>query len=96
MRLLWLIPVLPFLGAFLNGVVLRNRLGKKGVWIVACGSILATLMVSIYAIMGYVSSELFANEEAFEQTCGEAMAYYGYPIPWAAGVESFNEAASEL
>ena len=28
MRLLWLIPVLPFLGALLNGVVLRDRLGK--------------------------------------------------------------------
>jgi len=71
MRLLWLIPVLPFLGAFLNGVVLRNRVSKKGAWMVACGSILATLMVSIYAIVGYISSELYANHEAFEQTVYE-------------------------
>ena len=67
MRWLWLIPVLPFLGAFLNGVVLRHRLGKKGVWIVACGSVLASLLVAVLAISGYLGSELYANGEPFEQ-----------------------------
>ena len=28
-ELVWLIPMLPFLGAVLNGVVLRNRLAKN-------------------------------------------------------------------
>jgi NADH-quinone oxidoreductase subunit L len=67
MRLLWLIPLLPFLGAFLNGVVLRHRLGKQGVWIVACGSVLASLLVAVLAISGYLGSELYANGEPFEQ-----------------------------
>jgi NADH-quinone oxidoreductase subunit L len=71
MRLLWLIPVLPFLGAFLNGVVLRNRLGKKGVWIVACGSVLAALVVSVLAISGYLASTAYAAGAPFEQTVYE-------------------------
>ncbi len=54
MRLLWLIPLLPFVGAFLNGVVLRHRLSKKGVSILACGSVLASLLVAVLAISGYL------------------------------------------
>lgn len=71
MRFLWLIPLLPFLGAFLNGVVLRNRISKKGVWIVACGSTLASLLVAVLAISGYLGSEQFAQHQAFEQTVYE-------------------------
>ncbi len=71
MRWLWLIPVLPFLGAFLNGVVLRNRLDKKGVAAVACGSVLACLVLSIFAIFGYVGSDLYAAHEPFEQSVYE-------------------------
>ena len=29
MDYIWLVPLLPFLGAFLNGVVLRGRIGKE-------------------------------------------------------------------
>ena len=36
-ELLWLIPVLPFLGALLNGVLLRGRIGKRAVAWIACG-----------------------------------------------------------
>ncbi len=71
MRWLWLIPVLPFLGAFLNGVVLRDRLGKKGVWMVACGSVLAALLVSVLAISGYLGSEQYSAHEPFEQSVYE-------------------------
>ncbi len=38
-ELVWLIPVLPLVGAFLNGVVLRNRLSKMGVGWVAFGAV---------------------------------------------------------
>ena len=34
---LWLIPVLPFLGALLNGVLLKGRVNKKAVGLIACG-----------------------------------------------------------
>jgi NADH-quinone oxidoreductase subunit L len=71
MRWLWLVPVLPFVGAFLNGVALRGRVGKKGVWIVACGSVLASLLVAVLAISGYFGSELYAHHQAFEQTVYE-------------------------
>jgi len=71
MRLLWLIPLMPFLGAFLNGVVLRDRIGKKGVWIVACGSVLASLLLAVLAISGYLGSEQYAAGEGFEQTLYE-------------------------
>jgi NADH-quinone oxidoreductase subunit L len=71
MKLLWLIPVLPLLGAFLNGVALRNRLGKKGVWIVACGSVLAALFVAVLAISGYLASPGSASGAPFEQTLYE-------------------------
>ncbi|MCZ6506686.1 MAG: NADH-quinone oxidoreductase subunit L [Acidobacteria bacterium] len=71
MRLLWLIPLLPFLGAFLNGVVLRDRLSKKGVWLIACGSVLASLIVAVLAISGYLGSELYAQHAAFEQALYE-------------------------
>jgi len=36
-ELLWLVPVLPFVGALLNGVVLRGRIGKRAVAWIACG-----------------------------------------------------------
>ncbi len=34
----WLIPVVPILGALINGV-LGRRLGRKAVSVVACGSV---------------------------------------------------------
>jgi PAS domain S-box-containing protein len=38
-NLLWVIPVLPFLGALLNGFLLRGRIGKKAVAAIACGMV---------------------------------------------------------
>ena len=46
-ELLWLIPVLPLLGGLLNGVLLRNRLPKAGVTVLACGSVLLSFLVSM-------------------------------------------------
>ncbi len=47
--LIWLIPVLPFLGAFLNGVVLRHRVNKQVAAAIACGvtGIAAALAIGI-------------------------------------------------
>ena len=43
---LWVIPVLPFLGALLNGFLLRHRIGKQAVAWIACG------MVGLAAVLG--------------------------------------------
>jgi NADH-quinone oxidoreductase subunit L len=60
-ELLWVIPVLPFLGALLNGFLLRNRVGKAGVAWIACG------LVGLAAVLGLlVTADLFLNSPAPE------------------------------
>ncbi|NIN74548.1 MAG: NADH-quinone oxidoreductase subunit L, partial [Xanthomonadales bacterium] len=66
-QLVWLVPVLPFLGALVNGVVLRNRLCKRGVTNVACGSVLLSLLVGMGAIGSYLGSAEYAAGEAFKR-----------------------------
>jgi NADH:ubiquinone oxidoreductase subunit 5 (subunit L)/multisubunit Na+/H+ antiporter MnhA subunit len=56
--LLWLIPVLPFLGALLNGVVLRRRIGRKAVAWIACGIVGATALLSLLVISDYLTGYL--------------------------------------
>ena len=45
-QLLWLIPVLPLIGFLLNGL-LRNKLSKSAVGIIACGSVLVSFILSL-------------------------------------------------
>ena len=51
-ELVWLIPVLPFLGALLNGVVLKGRLGKKAVAWIACGLVGLAALLALLVIAG--------------------------------------------
>ena len=60
---IWLIPVLPFLGAFLNGVVFRNRVSKSGAAWVACGSVGASLLLSL----GIIGEFLAGGQKAIEK-----------------------------
>jgi len=60
---LWLIPLLPFVGAFLNGVLFRNRVSKSGATWIACGSVGASLLVALGAIGQFLTS----GQEAFEK-----------------------------
>ena len=54
--LLWVIPVLPFLGALLNGFLLRGRIGKSAVAAIACG------VVGLAAILGLlIIADVFAG-----------------------------------
>ena len=58
-ELLWLIPVLPFVGALLNGFVLRHRAGKRAVAWIACG------VVGLAAALGLlVIADVFLGGEA--------------------------------
>jgi len=65
--LLWLIPVLPFLGALINGVVLRKRLGKAAVHWIACGTVALACLASVAAVGGYLGSAEHAAGEAWQQ-----------------------------
>src|SRR3954466_15844953 len=50
-----LIPLLPFLGAFLNGVLLRGRIGKPGVIAIALGSVGLAALLALGIIGSYAS-----------------------------------------
>ncbi|MCC6963275.1 MAG: NADH-quinone oxidoreductase subunit L [candidate division Zixibacteria bacterium] len=50
MQLIWLIPLMPLLGFLINGL-LSGRLPKPAVGYIACGSVLASLLLSIYAVL---------------------------------------------
>jgi NADH-quinone oxidoreductase subunit L len=64
---IWLIPVLPLLGTLLNGVLLRGRISKKAVGWIACGSVAASLALTLLAILDYLRSAEGAAGRAFEK-----------------------------
>jgi len=66
-ELVWLIPVLPFLGALLNGVVLKGRLGKQAVAWVACGLVGLAAVLALLVIAGYLGSPEHAAHKPFER-----------------------------
>jgi NADH-quinone oxidoreductase subunit L len=67
-ELLWLIPVLPFLGALLNGVLLRGRIPKKTVALIACGVIGIAAVLSLLIIGDYLGSTAGqAHRQPFER-----------------------------
>jgi NADH-quinone oxidoreductase subunit L len=64
---LWLVPLLPLVGTLLNGVILRNRISKRAVSIIGCGSVGLALLLGIVAIGSYLGSAEYAAHEGFEQ-----------------------------
>jgi NADH-quinone oxidoreductase subunit L len=67
-ELLWLVPVLPFVGVLLNGVLLRNRISKRAVSWIACGSVGIAAFIGIFLVVpSYMGSAEYAAHEAFEQ-----------------------------
>jgi NADH-quinone oxidoreductase subunit L len=57
-HLVYLLPVLPFLGALLNGVILKGRIGKRAVAGIACGSVGAAAGVALLVIFGYMTGAI--------------------------------------
>ncbi len=49
MDLIWLIPLLPGLGALVNGVVGVRYFSKRTAGLVACATMAAALLLSLYA-----------------------------------------------
>ncbi|MCL4837073.1 MAG: NADH-quinone oxidoreductase subunit L, partial [Thermoanaerobaculia bacterium] len=66
LRLLWLIPLLPLLGALANGVLLRGRLSQRGVTAVACGSVAGSLLAALAAVVAYAADPAHAGGKPFE------------------------------
>ncbi len=62
--LIWLVPLLPFLGAAANGL-LSGRLPRTGVNLIALGTPLASLALGLAAILQYVGS---LSPEPFSRT----------------------------
>ena len=57
MELIWLIPLLPGLGAALNGVVGVRYFGKRLSWLVACSTMAVAGLLSIIAFMQLLGTE---------------------------------------
>jgi len=66
-ELLWLIPLLPFAGAFVNGVVLRNRVSKKASGLIAVGAVGLSCILAFAAVASYIASPEHEHHEAYEQ-----------------------------
>src|SRR6185295_689023 len=66
-ELLWVIPVLPFLGALLNGFVLRHRVGKRTVAWIACGVVGLAAVLGLLVIADFLGSPEHAANKPFEQ-----------------------------
>ncbi len=87
--LVWVIPILPFLGAFLNGVLLRGRVDKKTAAIIACAVTGLAALLAIGVIWDYTHDAAYAGGKAFEHD------YYVWmpagPVhTLAEGVKNFN------
>ena len=88
-ELVWLVPVLPFLGALINGVFLKGRISKKAAAGIACAMVGIAAALSIGIILDYVNDPAFAGGKPFEED------YYVWmpagPIHTAVeGVKNFN------
>ena len=90
-ELVWLIPLLPFLGALLNGVVLRGRISKKAAAGIACAVTGIAAILAIGVILDYTGDPAYAGPDwkPFEED------YYVWmpagPIHTVAeGVKDFN------
>src|SRR5437899_12579028 len=51
LRLLWLIPLLPFAGFLLNGLFGARFLSRRIVALVACAAVLASFAISVGAVL---------------------------------------------
>jgi NADH-quinone oxidoreductase subunit L len=53
--LLWLIPLLPLIGAAVNGIFgkkIQDRLGKRAIHVLSCGVMVLASLVALYAFFG--------------------------------------------
>ncbi|HWM91820.1 MAG TPA: NADH-quinone oxidoreductase subunit L [Thermoanaerobaculia bacterium] len=63
----WLIPLLPFVGALLNGVLLKGRINKKAVAGIACAVTGIAAALAIGIILDYTGDPAYAGGQPFEK-----------------------------
>src|SRR5215207_8478512 len=66
-ELVWLVPLLPFLGALLNGVILKGRINKKAVAGIACAMTGIAAALAIGIILEYMGDPAFAGGKPFDR-----------------------------
>src|SRR6476469_11086 len=88
-ELLWIIPVLPFLGALLNGFLLRGRIGKQAVAAIACGTVGLAAVLGLLVIYSYLGSPEHAANKPVENDVYSWVAS-GPLLTAADGVKSFT------
>jgi NADH-quinone oxidoreductase subunit L len=64
--LAWLIPTLPFLGALLNGVVLRGRIPKRAAGWLAVSATALSCLLSIAVVGSYLASPQHEAHQPYE------------------------------
>ncbi|HDL00861.1 MAG TPA: NADH-quinone oxidoreductase subunit L, partial [candidate division Zixibacteria bacterium] len=62
---LYLIPLLPLIGFILNGLFL-GKLSKTVVWVIACGSVFASFVISLFSFLEL--TKLATDARILEQT----------------------------
>ena len=82
LELVWLIPVLPFLGALLNGVFLRGRIGKRAVAWIACGSVGLAALLGLAIIAAYAGAEAPAVAGGHAAAAAEHGRQVGVDLPF--------------
>jgi NADH-quinone oxidoreductase subunit L len=88
-ELLWIIPVLPFLGALLNGFLLRGRIGKQAVATIACGTVGLAAVLGLLVIYSYLGSPEHAANKPIENDVYSWVAS-GPLLTAADGVKNFT------
>jgi NADH-quinone oxidoreductase subunit L len=94
LELIWLIPLLPLVGVVVNGFWGR-RMSHKAVGLVACGVILAALLISIGAVVQL--SQLPADERIYEVELGTWLPLgpvndsgQSMTVPWGFGLDALS------
>jgi NADH-quinone oxidoreductase subunit L len=89
-ELVWLIPVVCFVGALLNGVVLRNRVEKKIAGILAVACVGLSCLLAFGAVASYVASPEYAAHEPFEKELYTWFDTGAVQVESAGGIRDFS------
>jgi len=85
-QFLWLVPLFPFFGAFLNGVVLRRRVSKQVAAFIACSMIALSFLVGMACVFDYLGSEEGKAHQAYQNVVYEWIPAGMQPVSAEGGV----------
>ena len=89
-ELVWLIPVVCFVGALLNGVVLRNRVDKKIAGLIAVVCVGLSCLLAFGAVASYVASAEYAAHVPFEKELYTWFDTGAVQVESAGGIRDFS------